>query len=215
MIYDETDVRKTWGVDLNNDGDDDLKLALELGLSHSWFAGGALYKALSRLDGYAGFSNWQDALAWLVSYKPEKPIAEIQYWGHGTPGRIWMKKVPLLADTPSGATPEGVLLSRLAKRLTPEALIWLRTCSTFAGVRGHNFAEKWSEAMGCRVAAYTHIIGFWQSGLHSVKPGIKAYWPVEEGIKDGTPAFPTKIKQSARSAPNTVSFLTGRFPSDW
>jgi hypothetical protein len=215
MILDNTDVKKTWAPDLNNDGTPEFKLAMDIGLSHSWFAGGALYKALSRLDDYAGFSDWESALTWLDSKEPWRWIAEVQYWGHGSPGRVWMDKQALTSATPGGSYIESALLRSIARRLRPDSLVWFRTCSTFAGKPGHDFARAWSNALGCRVAAYTHIIGPFQSGLHTAYPRQEPSWPLTEGIEAGTPEQPTKLKWSGPFAPNTVTCLRGSIPKGY
>ena len=54
-----------------------------VGLSTAWGAGSVLYRGLGRLDGTFGATSWDDALGWLARFEPSRPIAEIQYWGHG------------------------------------------------------------------------------------------------------------------------------------
>lgn len=215
MVYDTSDRRRTWRYDVNRDGTPDLEIAIDLGLSHSWFAGGALYRWLGELDDYHGFDTWTDALRWLVEYAPDEQIEQIQFWGHGSPGAVWMRDRPLFAHTPLHDTTDGVLLRRLADRLKPESLIWFRTCSTFAGERGHVFAQTWADTLGCQIAGHTHIIGPWQSGLHTVAPGQQPSWNAMEGIEEGTADRPTKLKWSSPLAPHTVFCLESRVPKGW
>lgn len=215
MVYDTSDRKRTWKYDVNKDGTPDLELAVGLGLSHSWFAGGTLYRWMGELDDYHGFDTWEAALTWLAEYEPEKRIEQIQFWGHGSPGAVWMRDKPLFAPTPALDTVEGKLLRRIAARLTPSALLWFRTCSTFAGVRGHAFAQIWSETLKCRVAGFTHVIGPWQSGLHVAVPGQSPAWPTSEGILEGAPEQPTKLKWSKPWCPRTVTCLTSRVPEGW
>lgn len=234
MIFDNTDVKRTWTPDLNNDGDPDLgpdfQIALNLGLSHSWFAGGALFKALRRLDACRGFDNWTEALTWVANYRPKAAddalapspsdarddrISEIQYWGHGSPGFVWMKREALTHYSPTADSAVGHALRQIASRLTPDALIWFRTCSTFAGENGHRFAKAWAGGMKCRVAAHTHVIGPFQSGLHSIRPGEHPSWNASEGLKTSAPATGKHLKWSSPWAPNTVTCLHSSFPSSW
>lgn len=221
MIYDTSDVRRTWKYDIDKDGNPEIDLAVELGLSHSWAAGGGLYKAFRTLDACRGFDKWNEALMWLADYRAPERIAEIQYWGHGSPGFIWMKSEALSAASAErsiwtdkyGVTTD--VLNLLKRRLTPESVIWFRTCSTFAGERGHQFAKSWANNMKCRVAGYTHIIGPWQSGLHSLAPEQEPSWPAAEGILEGTPAQPKKLKWSSPLIQNTVTCLHSRIPKGW
>ena len=74
MIYDRTCVAK----------------AAPLGLSTAWAAGSVLYRGLDRLDAAFGAASWDEALAWLATHAPERLIAEIQYWGHGRWGRVYV-----------------------------------------------------------------------------------------------------------------------------
>ena len=54
-----------------------------VGLSTAWWAGSGLYRALGRLDATRGVGSWREAFHWLATYEASRPIAEIQYWGHG------------------------------------------------------------------------------------------------------------------------------------
>lgn len=221
MVFDTSDVRRTWKYDVDNDGKPEIDLAVDIGLSHSWFAGGAIYKAFRSLDACRGFDKWPEALMWLADYRAPEPITEIQYWGHGSPGCVWMKTDALVASSPEhsiftekfGVTTD--VLRLLKRRLIPQSTIWFRTCSTFAGERGHRFAKSWADNMECRVAGYTHIIGPWQSGLHTLKPGQEPYWPADEGIAEGTPEQPKKLKWSSPWIKNTVSCLHSAIPKGW
>lgn len=221
MIFDTSDVKRTWAIDVDRDGSPDVDLSIDLGLSHSWFAGGALYKCLRQLDACRGFDNWPDALRWVADYRPSEPIDELQYWGHGSPGYVWMRTDALTAHSPDrqlwsanyGVQIDVMRLTR--RRLHKDSLIWFRTCSTFAGESGHQFAKSWANTMGCRIAGYTHIIGPWQSGLHSIRPGEEPSWSLDEGILEGTPAEPKKMKTSAPWAKNTINCLRSKVPEGW
>lgn len=225
MIYDETDVR-TWASyatklkDHTPDAVDNVldhaveNLDIELGLTHSWWAGGKLFRLLRRFDHTRGFNNWPAALEWIANLEPEHSIKEIQFWGHGSPGRAWIHNRPLTASS-FEHKPHRDPLMRIKTRLTEDSLIWFRTCSTFAGTRGHAFAKTWADNLGCRIAAHTHIIGLWQGGLHSIKPNENPQWPDTEGIKDGTPDKIKSMLWSRPWTPNTIFGLRSTLPKGW
>jgi hypothetical protein len=79
MVYDRTCAGR-WGLP---------------GLTASWRAGGVLYRGLGRLDAWHGVSSWTEALDWLLARSETRPIAEIQYWGHGTWGRALVARESL------------------------------------------------------------------------------------------------------------------------
>ena len=225
MIYDETDIRG-WARALKDAKeytpgpvDDALdylveELDLELGLSTSWWAGGKLFRTLRRLDHMRGFNNWPSALRWIADLEPTRPIKEIQFWGHGSPGKVWILQKAMTALAFKYA-PHRDPLMRIKTRLTDESLIWFRTCSTFCGTRGQAFAQTWADNMGCRIAAHTYIIGPFQSGLHSVGPGEKPMWPDTEGIAEGTPDRILKARWSMPWSPNTIFALQSHKPRKW
>lgn len=171
-------------------------------LTAAWAPGTLLYRALRRIDAAKGVASWDEALAWLAT-RPE-PIHEVQYWGHGKWGRVLVDGEPLDASQ----------LHRLAdvrRALAPDALVWFRTCETFGGTVGIDFAERLAGYLGARVAGHTYVIGFHQSGLHALHPGVRADWSPEEGIVAGQ-AF---AKWSGRGEPNTITCLHNSIPSAW
>lgn len=193
---------------------DDMKESdfdLPLGLTHSWIAGGMLYRFFGQIDEYRGFLSWTDALLWLGSTDRKNKIKEVQFWGHGTPGRSWMLEDGCLDANSPTSQQYGDLLRILRERLTPDARLWFRNCSVFAGEPGHNFARKWTDFFQCRVSAHTHIINFWQAGLHTARPGIAPHWPVEEGRVDGVDGR----EISKYSSPNRITCLHNYFPAEW
>lgn len=184
---------------------------LQLGLTDSWRVGGALFRSLNRFDGCFGAASWDEGLRWLASHQAGRQISEIQYWGHGRAGQLLIDREVL--DV--GALEEGhglqPLLGAIRDRLVgPEALLWLRTCSTFGTAKGHDFALRWTRFFNCRVAGHTHVIGPVQGGLHTLRPGEAPRWPVEEGAQPaGKGALPQWLWLRA---PNAVSFLTWKIP---
>jgi hypothetical protein len=188
-----------------------------MGLSHVWWTGARLYRTLGRLDAHHGVSSWEEALTWLAEHEPDRPIAEIQYWGHGKWGAARIGTESFDHHALYDNAPLGPLLDRVRARMLPDgrSLWWFRTCETFGARRGHCFAETLADRMQCSVAGHTFIIGHWQSGLHTLQPGAKPDWAEDEGLIEGTPDDPKKARWSKASLPNTVSFLTGRIPDGY
>lgn len=190
---------------------------LRPGLSHAWGTGGALYgRLLRRLHAWRGASSWSEALGWLAAVQRDRPIAEVQYWGHGKWGRAVIDRESLDA---SALAPGHALhrdLTAVRERLVgPEALWWFRTCETFGAAPGHDWARRLTDFLGCRAAGHTYIIAGWQSGLHSLAPGAAPTWALDEGLKAGTIEAPREAFWSKRSAPNTIHCLSGRVPAGY
>lgn len=219
MIYDKTDI-KGWTEELKKaipgDLDDQFidENDIKFGLTHSWMAGGWLYRKFGRFDHVAGFDNWDDALEWLCDLEPEKQIDEVQYWGHGSPGKVWMKGRHLNKHSFTDATyAYGEQLRKLKTRLHEDSLIWFRCCSVFCAQAGHDFAKVWTENLGCRVAAHTFIIGPWQAGLYCLKPDHEPWWSKIEGINEGTADKPESFRWSMPWSPRGIPAIWSRLPS--
>jgi hypothetical protein len=174
MIYDASDTRP--GVEL----------------ADAWRAGGWLYRKARSLDICQGFGTWKQALDWLESLGT---VDSVQYWGHGSPGAVWL----------GGKRLDVSDLARVRVR----DLFWLRTCASFAGAAGQALAAEMSRTMNCVVAGHTHNIGLLQSGLHTIGPDEAPGWSADEGLVDGRPAW------SRPWSPNTVTCLHGTFPKEW
>jgi hypothetical protein len=187
------------------------------GLSTAWGAGSVLYRALGRLDGTFGASSWDEALAWLATYRAPAPIAEIQYWGHGRWGRVLVDRDALDASALRAGHPLHPRLEAVRERLVPggEALFWLRTCEAFGARVGHDFAMRLADGLGARVAGHTFIIGPLQSGLHGLHPGHVPDWPADEGLAEGTAEEPLRAHVSMPSSPRTITCFEGSVPDDW
>lgn len=218
MVYDNTDVRG-WSESLKKVTPDPIDsliddLDIELGLTHSWWAGGRLFRRVRRLDHMHGFDTWGKALAWLATVESDKPIREIQFWGHGSPGKVWIKAKPMTKHAFEDPAFFGPLM-QIRDRLTDDALIWFRTCATFCATRGREFATEWASQMNCRVAAHTYNIHAFQSGLHSLGPGETPRWPDTEGIAEGTPDRPLALRWSVPWASNTIFALRSTLPRNW
>ena len=178
-------------------------------LRFSWVTGGKFYKLFRSVEHYNGFDNWIEALKWICSVEPDKKINSLQFWGHGSPGRVWINGDFLSARSVLASSDHKVHLSNLKNRLTNDSLVWFRSCNVFAGKEGQLFAKVISSALECRIASHTYIVGPWQSGLHTIKPGQEPAWTEEEGL-DGD-----KKLWSMPWSPNTVFCLTGKVPESW
>lgn len=177
-------------------------------LTTPWAAGSVLYRAMRRTDASHAATSWDTALAWLAAL-PE-PITELQYWGHGKWGRAFVGEDVLDASTIASGR-----LEPLRAALARDALVWFRTCETVGAKAGIDFAERLADYTGARVAGHTFVIGFHQSGLHGVAPGMRADWSPSEGLEKGTPDEPVSAAWSHRKAPNTITCLRGAVPDAW
>jgi hypothetical protein len=185
------------------------------GLSDAWYAGGMLYRALGRFDHARGVRSWSEALTWLSEVDPDRPIAEIQYWGHGNWGRVLVDGERLDASAVEAGHAHRPALERIRARMRPEAQWWFRTCEAFGGDAGHRFARAWTRFFERPAAGHTFIIGYWQSGLHRLGVGERPSWPAEEGLAEGSAADPVRARWSKPWLPHTISCLRGRIPVGW
>jgi hypothetical protein len=187
---------------------------LQAPLTASWRYGSVVYGMRprpTRVDASFGATCWQDALAWLCSVHPNEVIDEVQYWGHGLPGRVFLGTDRLDRDSLAhvGLLAEDVDAFR-ARLCGPEALVWFRTCGAFGGEAGQAFAAACAERFGCRVGGHTFVIGPLQSGLHTVTPTTAPTWSTTEGQDDAG-----RLLASSWSAPHTITCLHGAIPSGW
>lgn len=188
-----------------------------LGLSTVWSAGAGVYHTLHRHDASFGARRWADALAWLASYEPERPIAEIQYWGHGKWGNVKIADDGLDAAALAPEHAHAPAIDAIRDRLLPNgaSLVWLRTCEAFGADAGIDFAYRLAHRMRAKVAGHTFIIGALQSGLRVLEPGKRPRWSSHEGLCEGTPAAPKRAHTSRLLAPRTIHFMTNSFPRRW
>jgi hypothetical protein len=182
-------------------------------LGASWHAGALLYKSMRYVDAVYGARTVTDALDWAVRTAKHRPIAELQYWGHGKWGRILVDRESLDrgALLPSHALRPK--LDALRERLSPNALIWFRTCETLGACPGQNFAAALADFTGASIAGHTYVIGYFQSGLHQLAPGTSPTWSKEEGLADGSAEEPRSALRSGPLEPNTITCFTHRVPA--
>jgi hypothetical protein len=177
-------------------------------LTAPWAIGARLYRAAARCDAVRGVASWDEALSWLAALP--SPIRELQYWGHGHWGRAQVADDSL--DVTAIASGR---LDALRANLAPDPLIWFRTCETLGATPGIDFAERLADHLGARVAGHTFIIGFHQSGLHGLRPGMRAHWSASEGLAEGSADAPVRAEWSRRSAPHTITCLASEVPPAW
>jgi hypothetical protein len=168
-------------------------------LALTWRIGCCIHWVFGKLDAYYGASSWDDAFKWLES-RPGM-LTSVQYWGHGSPGTAWLAGKPI----------DVTQFKRIQHKVVPATVLWFRTCSTFQGESGHTVSKYLTNLLGCTVAAHTRIIGVFQGGLHTRRPGEEPSWPVTEG------EFPnSKLAQlGLKWGNNTVLCLAARIPKGW
>jgi hypothetical protein len=182
-------------------------------LGYSWQYGTHLYRALGRVDAAHGARGFASALEWLKKCQPSRPIQELQFWGHGKWGQIFIDRESLDRSVLSPAHRHHAAFQAVRERLAPDALLWFRTCETFGAERGHDFASALADATGARVAGHTFVIGFFQSGLHCLRPGAQPRWSATEGLARGSAEQPEMALPSTPTAPNTITCLDGEIPA--
>jgi hypothetical protein len=154
-----------------------------------------------------------DALDWVLRTAKDRPIRELQYWGHGKWGRILVDREPLDRGALAPGHALRPRLEALRERLSPGALVWFRTCETLGAHEGRDFAAALGDFTGASVAGHTYVIGYFQSGLHVLAPGASASWSPGEGLLDGSPEAPRRARSSGPAEPNTITCFTHRVPA--
>lgn len=168
-------------------------------LRFTWWLGCWFQKLIGAVDAYKGVTSWQEAQDWLLAQPA--PLTMVQYWGHGSPGTIWISQQPTNAAHWKALKPQ----------MATDSIVWFRVCSSIQGDRGYAFAIELSNALNCTVAGHTRIIGVFQGGLHTLKPGAIASWPLTEGeFKDSKLAG-----MGLKWGNNTVICLATKIPKGW
>lgn len=183
------------------------------GLSGIWRTGTRLYSLRRLCDVSLGAGSWGEALSWLGSVRLGEAITEIQFWMHGLWGDARIGEDVFDQRSLERGSDIERKLGQIRPRLAPNALIWFRTCQTLGAIKGQRFARALTETLGCRVAGYTYIIGWWQSGLHQLAPGETPNWASDEGVAEGGPGAPVRALWSTPFEPRTITCLDGRLPA--
>jgi len=171
-------------------------------LDEGWMFGSLWSWLWEGADGVLGAISWEEAIRWFISRGMVHKITEIEIWGHGSPGEVWINSERLTDHLDDFYDIEPFL--------APECLIWFRTCAAFHGETGIKFAKELVEHMNCRFAGHTYNIGFpFHSGLHSIKHGQEVSWDAKEGFgKKGR-------KWSGMFEPNTIRTFSTTVPRGW
>lgn len=172
--------------------------------------GAGLYRARGLFDATLGVTSFDEGLDFLA--RAPEPIGEIQFWGHGKWGRVLVDRESFDRSALAPRHRFRPKLEAIRARLAPGALVWFRSCETFGAHAGQDFARALGDFLGARVAGHTFVIGFWQSGLHSLSPGALPDWNPSEGLLAGTPECPERAHVSGSEWPNTITCWTGRLP---
>jgi hypothetical protein len=182
-------------------------------LGASWRAGALLYRSMGYVDASFGARSFAEALDWAVRTAKDRPIGELQYWGHGKWGSILIDRECLDRGALSQGHALRPKLEALRERLSPGALFWFRTCETLGARAGQDFAAALGDFTGAAVAGHTYVIGYFQSGLHLLSPGAVPSWSPTEGLLAGTAEEPRTAHNSGPSEPNTITCFTPRVPA--
>jgi hypothetical protein len=180
------------------------------GLSSAWSIGGALYRALGRLDAWQGVGSWREAFDWLLAISSHAQIAEIQFWGHGQWGGLWIDDELLTIECLEITHPLHSNLIGLRDRLISDAksMWWFRCCDTFGTKSGQEFAKAWTDFFQCQAAGHTYTINILQSGLHLLRHGETPSWSTTEAVVPGL----THASTSHWRAPRTITCFHGAVP---
>lgn len=146
-------------------------------LTATWWFGSLLRSLRPGRDEILKVRSWAEMLEGFQQY-PDGSVEWAEFWGHGLSGKVFCNHASL--DV-------GALEGLQRKMTGPEALWWWRTCKTFWGAAGADFAEACVDKLGCKVAGFSHTIWAWQSGLRWVNADktfgtpSQAGWPADGG----------------------------------
>lgn len=195
VIYDDTD-RKYFGL---------LRL--------SWIIGATLGRLFGVFTLAYPAKDWTETLQWMIDYSEahQKKWSEVQFWCHGSWGAVILGKSRLTALTARREYKNK--LQELQEHMEVSGYWWFRTCGSFASTLGHSFAKTLVQTLDRDVWAHTYLVHLWQSGLVRHTPErTTCWWPVEMGVKEGTPERPTKMKLSTPFSTRTLLALRLRIP---
>lgn len=167
-------------------------------LKTSWLVGCWLQKLFGAVDEYHGVESIDEMREWMKS--KNTTFSSIQYWGHGSPGTVWVSSKPYF----------DYQWLWLAGFVNPDSIVWFRICSLFQGRLGERFSRTLADHLGCTIAGHTRIIGIWQGGLHTRKANSDASWSLTEGTEE------SKLRDDLKFwNKNTILFLRTSVPKGW
>jgi hypothetical protein len=179
-------------------------------LALSWRVGGWLFKLRGAIDIAYAAESWDDAFRWLATVEPGKTISEVQYWGHGGPGRVILGGDAFGSSRLQAAMLTNPNLRTFRERLRSGSVIWFRCCNTFQGALGYKFSAIFADYFNCTIAGFTRVIGPVQGGLHTRQPFTPAHWSEFEG-NTPHPILPQVLQWSS----NSVTCLASKIPKGW
>lgn len=177
----------------------------------SWVTGGLLYRLFGQLDEVRGCLSWEEALEYLLHVRQGEKINSIQFWGHGSPGHVWIDGRTLSLKTLLPNSVHRHLLEKLKSRLHPNSVLWFRSCNVGATTEGKEFTKALSEILECRIAVHTHVVHLLQGGLHILEPGQEPSWPSSEGVHMQSGGI-LKMLWTMPWTKNNVFFLQSNIP---
>ena len=170
-------------------------------LKTSWLVGCWLQKLFGAVDEYHGIESQDEMRDWLKS--KDTTFESIQYWGHGSPGVVWISSKPHF----------DYQWLWLASLVQPDTVVWFRVCSLFQGKAGERFSRLLSDHWNCTVAGHTRTIGVWQGGLHTRTPNSICSWSLEEGKE--VRKWPWLRDDFRFWNKNTIFCLRTKIPKGW
>lgn len=163
----------------------------------SWAFASKVQKLFGLVDDSYAAESWTAAGLWLQGRSTE--YSQIQYWGHGSAGAVWLNGKLMNKD----------FFLPIKSKLNINSLIWFRTCSTFQGVKGQTLARHLTSTLNCTIAGHTRAIGLLQGGLHTISPNALPSWPVDEGEpKSWVPSY-------LFWGSNTITCFHNKIPKNW
>ena len=147
-------------------------------LSAFWWAG----SFLGNFDVVIAATSWDDAVEKLTAI--EGTISQLQIWGHGSSGKMWIDNVSLSLDKDDKELMDS-FVAALSEKLTWSSVVWFRACDVFRAAAGKLFANTVSTRLRCGVVGHTCVISSpfptHQSGGHGIRAPQKAEWSTAEG----------------------------------
>lgn len=168
----------------------------ESAVGKAWKAGAFLNKKY--FDEIWPVYSWSDFNNKVTS--STKKFDEIHWWGHGSPGRLYINEVKS----------NDKYLASFNQVVHQGGFIWLRVCAFAQGETGMNYMEWLSSITNTIVFAHTYNIGHWgaHSGLVKASPGQLVKYSETEGRDPKT----NKLLNSSWVAPRTISALRMKIP---
>lgn len=126
-------------------------------------------------------SGWADAYDALAEI--DRPVDQLQVWGHGYPGQ------PLI----NGRSVDLVQLSQSLRTIHPRTEVWFRACDVAMGQSGHTFMRAAVARLKCTVVAHCAVVAWpnpaWQAQICALRPGEDVWWSLSGDELRGCSTF--------------------------